>query len=179
MVIAMRHTRASPGIGPTTRVSAMRIILVLSLVALVAVAPIHSGETPEALALSRLKQHNARLAWSPNPIKVDIDCDGKQDYVFLAQDAESASVGVVLGRNTTSITVRRFGVSSSDQDELCAVPATIAPEPLDYDPTDAVGKLPGFARSKQCTAFVLSDGQCDPFHFFWNKKTGRLDWWRL
>lgn len=157
----------------------MRITLVLSFVALVAVAPSHPGETTEAHALSRLKQHNARLAWSPKPIQVDIDCDGKQDYVFLAQDAESASVGVVLGREAASISVRRFAVSSSDQDDLCAVPATIEPESMDYDPTDAVGKLPGFVRSKQCTAFVLSDGQCDPFHFFWNKKTGRLDWWRL
>ena len=157
----------------------MRIILVLSFAALVAVAPIHSGETTEALALSRLKQHNPGLAWSSHPIQVDIDCDGKQDYVFLAQDAKSASVGVVLGRATSPITVRSFAVSSSDQDDLCAVPATIEPESLDYDPTDAVGELPGFARSKRCTAFVLSDGQCDPFHFFWNKKTGRLDWWRL
>lgn len=161
------------------RSSRALISLVVSLTMSAATAAPNIGDGAAAAALDLLRRQDSRLVWSPKPVVIDIDCDGKRDFVFIAQSSNAASVGVVLGRKTNRVTVLTFAVDSSDQDSLCAVPVSIEPEPLDYDPTDAVGKLPGFVRSKSGTAFVLSDGECDPFHFYWNNKDGRLDWWRL
>jgi hypothetical protein len=146
---------------------------------LIAVGPVFSGEDNAALALNRLRQHSPDRAWSPDALRVDIDGDRLPDFVFIAQDSASVSVAIVLGRKTRQVTIETFAVASSDQNALCAMPASIVSESLDYDPTDAVGVLSGFVRSKHSTGFILSDGQCDPFHFFWNKTQQRLDWWRL
>jgi hypothetical protein len=29
-----------------------------------------------------------------------------------------------------------------------------------------------------CKGLNLGEGDCDSIHFFWNAKSGHLDWWR-
>jgi hypothetical protein len=112
-------------------------------------------------------------------LKIDIDSDGKPDYVFLSQDAKSATVGLVMGEKGHGVLVQTFPIGDPSQDSLCAAPAAIAKESLDYDPKDSVGAIPGFRRTKSGVGFILGGGECDVFHFFWNTSTNKLDWWRL
>jgi len=134
----------------------------------------------EADALKLLQRASPNFVWDPSSaLKIDIDADGKPDYVFLSQDAKSATVGLVLGKAGRSVLVQTFPIGDPSQDSLCAAPAGIARESLDHDPTDAVGAIPGFRRTKSGVGFILGGGECDVFHFFWNTKTNKLDWWRL
>ena len=134
----------------------------------------------EADALKRLQQASPDHIWdSASALRIDIDSDGKPDYVFLSQDSKSATVGLVLGKMGAGVLVQTFPIGDPSQDSLCSAPAGISRESLNYDPTDAVGEIPGFKRSRTGVAFLLGGGECDVFHFFWNTVTKKLDWWRL
>jgi len=112
-------------------------------------------------------------------LRVDADCDGKPDQVFLSQDDRAASVRVVFGEVKRRPAQFRFEASRSSQDAVCTMPVHVESESLDYDPSkEGVGELPGFRRSKTCSAFALVDGECDSIHFYWNHKARRLQWWR-
>jgi hypothetical protein len=135
----------------------------------------HSGESSEAVAFQKLTKAHPKIAWSTPPVRIDIDCDGKPDYAFIAQTAKSAWVGVVRGRVNTPIAKLSFGESPASQGGLCLLPAKLEIESLDYDPTEAVGELPGFTRSRTCKSFRLTGGECDSFHFFGIRKQTSLN----
>jgi hypothetical protein len=150
------------------------------LIALVLVLLTTSVLASESDALKRLQRASPNHMWDRSgALTIDIDSDGKPDYVFLSQDSKSATIGLVLGKRGLRVLVRSFPMGDPLQDGLCATPAGIAKESLDYDPTDDVGANAGFRRSKTGTGFILGGGECDVFHFFWNTKTDNLDWWRL
>ena len=112
------------------------------------------------------------------PLIVDIDCDGKPDKVSLSQSTESAKVRVIFGNRLHKPATFSFNASRGRPDAFCTLPVRVQAESLDYDPSEAVGKIPGFQRSKTCLAFALADDQCDSLHFYWNHKTKKLEWWR-
>ncbi len=131
-------------------------------------------------ALQRLRHADRTHAWQARgALRIDIDADGRPDYVFLSQDAHAATVGLVLGRTDRAVSVRSFAIADSTEDSLCAAPASIDSESLDYDPYDTPGSIAGFQRRRNGTGFILGGGECDVFHFFWNADTHALDWWRL
>jgi hypothetical protein len=138
--------------------------------------PIDVG--PDA-AFVRLSKAHPDVVWTNSPIRIDIDCDGNADYAFLAQTPSSAFVGLVRGKPKSVVAMLKFEASPGSQGGLYYLPAIIEVESLDYDPTDAVGPLPGFFRSQSCTGSRISGGECDSFHFYWDKRTSRLSWWRL
>lgn len=112
-------------------------------------------------------------------LQVDVDCDGKPDSVFLYQDERAASVRVVFGNTKRRPARFRFTLSPGSQGAVCKMPVRLDIESLDYDPSEEdVGELPGFSRSKTCVTFVLSDGECDSVHFYWNHNEHKLQWWR-
>jgi hypothetical protein len=139
----------------------------------------YGGE--ETAAFERLKKIAPKADWAvEKALKVDIDCDGKRDYVFLSQNQKYAQIGLVLGRKDgQSVFIQKIPFNKPNQDSLCEAPASIESESLDYDPTGAVGELPGFVPSKSCSSFILAGGECDVFHFFWNHKNNKPEWWRL
>ena len=130
-------------------------------------------------AFIRLSKAHTEVTWSNSPIRIDIDCDGKADYAFLAQTPTTAFVGLVRGKPKAAVAMLKFEVAPDSQGGLCYLPSKIEAESLDYDPTEAVVPLSGFARSNTCNGFTLSGGDCDSFHFYWDKNTNRLSWWRL
>lgn len=152
------------------------LLLIVSFAFSGAAWPSDSG--PDA-AFVRLSKAHPNVVWTNSPIRIDIDCDGNADYAFLAQTPSTAFVGLVRGKPKTAVAMLKFEASPGSQAGVCYLPAKIEAESLDYDPTDAVGSLPGFSRSKTCTGFTLSGGECDLFHFYWDKHTNRLSWWRL
>lgn len=148
----------------------------------VALATFASLAVADAIEATKVLQKVAhRTPWnSKSAITVDIDCDGKADYVLLSQTKDRATVGLVLGKaKGQKVFVQNIAIAKPMQESLCASPAELESESLDYDPTDAVGKLPGFKPSETCSAFILSGGECDSFHFYWDHQHHRLTWWRL
>lgn len=122
------------------------------------------------------------VTWDKEAIvEIDINCDGKRDYALLGKSKRGVTVAVIVGPVSTKSRIESFEffVGKNSQDSLCKLPAKLLIESLDYDPTEAVGKLPGFRRSKKCNAFALADGVCDSFHFYWDHQENTLEWWRL
>jgi hypothetical protein len=121
------------------------------------------------------------LAWH-HEHSIDLDCDGKRDEVFTAKDAAQYYVAAVVARKggKPKINVLQFKLSGSTQDSFCGSPEPLQTESMDYDPVEDLGSTPeGYRRSARCQGLYLSAGECDPFHLYWNYKTGELGWWRL
>lgn len=134
----------------------------------------------EQSARMLLERSVPSVAWNKaTALRIDIDSDGKPDYVFLTQDAKSASLGLVLGGHGRQVITKTFGIGGQSQSDLCSGTASIVAESLDYDPTDEAGTVAGFRRSKSGSSFALHGGECDAFHFYWNATTKDLAWWRL
>lgn len=157
----------------------MRSLISSLSLALVSFASLAFADATDAT--KTLQKVVPSVPWSSqSAIAVDIDCDGKTDYVLLSQTKHRASVGLVLGKTKgRKVFVQEIAIAKPKQESLCAGPAELDSESLDYDPTDAVGDLPGFKSSKTCSAFVLSGGECDSFHFYWDHQHHNLTWWRL
>jgi hypothetical protein len=152
------------------------LILCLSLVAEAKAAE----ATNEIFQIVSKRMQN--IIWDETSIvEVDINCDGKKDYAILGKSRQGVTVALVVGpvSKESKIQSLKFLVGKRSQDSLCQLPAKLRIESLDYGPTEAVGKLPGFRSSKECNAFGLTDDTCDSFHFYWNHQTNTLDWWRL
>lgn len=134
----------------------------------------------EPAALAAAARAAPQVRWdAASAHRMDIDCDGKPDYALLGRAGGKVYVGIVRGPlEGARAHVFTFGVGQS-QESVCEPTAKLRPESLDYDPKEAVGELPGFRRSKRCTAVALADEACDAFHFYWNHGTGRPDWWRM
>ncbi|MGO9270429.1 MAG: hypothetical protein ACLQOO_09285 [Terriglobia bacterium] len=119
-------------------------------------------------------------------LTADINGDGEIDHAFqglqVNGDNKKVFVAVVYGPAETKaqVDILEFGVGGASESDLCALPAKLTTESLDYDPTEEVGgPVPGFERSKTTRGLNLAEGNCDSFHLFWDHQSHRLDWWRL
>jgi hypothetical protein len=147
-------------------------VLIASLVG-VGVASAQSKDGLRVLATAR-----PEVRWSAaTGLKGDFDCDGQPDQAFLGRAGGRVYVGVVRSGHRMP-EILDFAVNPGVQEAICAEPAVLRIESLDYDPAKAVGEIPGFRRSKTCKGLRLEGGECDSVHFFWNHKTKRLEWWR-
>lgn len=117
-------------------------------------------------------------AMDPRTVVADVDCDGTPDKIVLRQDSKQVRVDITFGALRRKPAAFTFAVSSGTEAGVCSIPVRLEIESLDYDPSDAVGHVEGFSRSMTCKGFVLDDDRCDPVHFYWNRKTKRLAWWR-
>jgi hypothetical protein len=130
-------------------------------------------------ALHLLSLSRPDIQWdAKSALRADFDCDGSLDEAFLGRSAGKVYVGVVRA-GVEQPEILEFGVDPSRQAAICQEPAKLAIESLDYDPTEEVGRIDGFVRSRRCKGLVLSGGECDEIHLFWNHKTKHVTWWRL
>jgi hypothetical protein len=143
-------------------------ILVLSIIYL----PVQHARCEQAgLVLKAVSSSRPEVSWDKaSLIEADINCDGQIDYALRGSDAKGIYVAVVYGPTVSQagIGFLYFGIGTQAQDSLCGTPAKLEYENLDYDPTEAVGEVPGFVRSNTCGGLLFYDGQCDPFHIYWN-----------
>lgn len=129
-------------------------------------------------ALERLSESRPNVRWeTKSGLRADVDCDGRPDQAFLGRSGGRVYVGVVRAA-AQKPEILDFAVDAGIQKAICAEPAKLVVESLDYDPTDAVGPIDGFHRSRRCRGLELSGGECDPIHLFWNHASKNLDWWR-
>jgi hypothetical protein len=111
-------------------------------------------------------------------LRGDFDGDGRVDQALLGRGPKRVFVGVVYSSGGKP-DILEFAISSGQQAAICSEPAKLEVESLDYDPSDTVGKLEGFERSRTAKGLRLSGGECDDVHLFWNHITKHLGWWRL
>jgi hypothetical protein len=155
---------------------------------LIAVALLGSalGQAAEAQPRSSNKQEALRLLLASRPdikwdlksaLNADIDCDRAPDKIFLGRAAGKIYVGVVRAA-IKEPEILEFRVGFHAQDGICQEPAKLGIESLDYDPADEIGELDGFRRSRRCKGLLLSGGECDPIHLYWNYNVKHMGWWR-
>jgi hypothetical protein len=129
-------------------------------------------------ALERLSEARPNVRWETKRVlRADFDCDGRTDQAFLGRYGGRVYVGVVRAA-AEKPEILDFAVDAAIQEAICAEPAKLAIESLNYDPTDGVGPIDGFHRSHTCKGLELSGGECDSIHLFWNHASKSLDWWR-
>lgn len=128
--------------------------------------------------LDRLSEAVPGVQWdAKSGLRADLDCDGRADQAFLGRNAGRVYVGLVRAA-ATKPEILDFAVDAGSQKAICAEPAKLVVESLNYDPTEAVGPIDGFRRSRTCKGLRLSGGECDSVHLFWNHASKSLDWWR-
>ena len=138
-----------------------------------------AAQAQDTAAFKTLAAFEPGVQWeAASELTADIDCDGRSDQALLGRGEGRVYVGVIVSSRTRP-EILGFGVGSGFHDAICAEPAILRVESLDYDPKKAGGRVDGFRRSKRCKGLRLSGGQCDSIHFFWNHRTKELDWWRL
>jgi hypothetical protein len=141
---------------------------------------VHSPRPDQAFRLVQKKAPN--VSWDRESLlKGKFNPDDKIDYALLGQQGKSkAFVAVVYSpvEPNAQVDILEFGVGQ-DQGSICQLPAHLKLESLDYDPSDEVGTIPGFRRSRKVMGLNLAGGDCDSFHLFWNYQSHHLDWWRL
>jgi hypothetical protein len=146
------------------------------------VAPLPQSHAAVVSAESALQHRSAarpEVRWdAKSGVRADFDCDERPDRAFLGRNAGRVYVGLVRAAGQKP-EILEFAVSAAVQEAICAEPAKLAIESLDYDPTEAVGTIDGFRRSRTCKGLRLSGGECDSIHLFWNHASKSLDSWPL
>ena len=118
------------------------------------------------------------MRWdAKNPLRADFDCDGRLDLAFLGRHQGRVYVGVVRA-SAEEPEILDFAVDPRIQEAICAEPAMLEIESLEYDTKVSVGPINGVKGSRSCKGLVLSGGECDSIHLFWSAETHSLDWWR-
>ena len=118
-----------------------------------------------------------RLALRAIALSGDIDCDGRPDQAVLGRRDGKVFVGVVVSSKSRP-EILGFAVGASIHDAICAEPAALQVESLNYTPKKSAGRIEGFRRSTRCEGLRLAAAQCESIHVFWNHKIDELDWWR-
>lgn len=144
--------------------------------------PRETGLPESEQVLKLLHRKAPSVKWDMKSIlRGEFNPDYQADFAMLGQEGKTkVFVGVVYGpvASNAKVDILEFGVGQ-DQGSICQLPAHLAPESLNYDPADEVGKIPGFRPSKRVEGLNLTGGECDSFHIFWNYKSRHLDWWRM
>ena len=120
------------------------------------------------------------VAWTA-AARMDVNCDGRKDEVFVGQDATRYYVAAVLAPVTSQseATYVVFLSSGESQDSFCGAPEALEEESLDVDIVEILGDEPeGWQRSSTCKGLGLVAGECDRVHLYWNRVAERLSWWR-
>ena len=155
------------------RVALLFLALVSAGLAQVADRP--SANSQQRTALRLLATAAPDVQWDLSSlIRGDIACDGRSDQAYVGHAKSKIYVGLYRAR-TGKAQILEFHVDGIHQDAICRETAKLTVEALDYDPDL---DLRGYEKSKICKGLILSDGACDPLHFFWNHATSMMNWWR-
>jgi hypothetical protein len=124
----------------------------LWLIVLASIGCSGSGPSRASVPLERLTASVPTAKWlEQSQVQDDFDCDGRPDVAYLGHQDSDVLVGIV-GTSAGEAQVLRFGVAAGRQDAICAEPATLTVESMDYDPADdpELGSIEGFIPSATC-----------------------------
>ena len=124
--------------------------------------------------LASLKDAAPNANWDERSVLYDdFDCDGVRDLAALGRRDGGVAVGVARASGGPPA-ILEFALSGSVQAAICAEPARLQTESQEQ-PDDS---LEGFRASRTCKGLVLSGGECDPVHIYWNHERKGVGWWR-
>jgi hypothetical protein len=129
--------------------------------------------------LAALRESKPAVQWDATSVKqADVNGDGIQDTIVVGYDTTSVWLGFVPGTKSRSAApafTQQFSVGQS-QSSFCAKRVHIELHPTDCDGNGR--NLPGCKVVKGASEFSLVDGECDSFHFYWDRAKMMLRWWR-
>ena len=139
---------------------------------------------------SILSKKEPTVEWNAkSQISGDFDYDGTIDYALRGRKGKFFVLGIVKGALSGKSKYRtmKFGEDAGDQGSLCSVKsAIITVDDINKDYVDFASEYleADYARrlrsvSKNSKGIVISDGNCDAFHIFWDKKYKLFTWWRV
>jgi hypothetical protein len=107
-------------------------------------------------------------------VSADFTCRGRQEQAILGTTSKEILIAVFINGVGQTPEVLRYSSAVRD-----ARTAKLTIESLDYDPTEDIGELPGFRRSRTCKGLNLTDERIDSAHIYWNHVAKRFgDWVR-
>jgi len=134
------------------------------------------GSDPQA-ALNALRAANPAITWNAGSAKTaDFDCDGKADTVVIGAEKGQVVVGVEWGAPKKPPALLTFPIGTL-QDGFSEQAKTIDTFLLDCKNGEG-RRLIGCRITPACREFSVSDGDTDPFNFYWDAARGALRWWR-
>ncbi len=115
---------------------------------------------------------------SSRALTLDFDRDGKPDFAAFGLGKKQAALAIRFGSGKSELMA--FPISSEKQFAICGTQeASISSEKQSTGYFEEAGEVPdGYQVCEKCYQIVISGGMCDPLHFFWNKKSGAINWWR-
>ena len=137
-----------------------------------------AGQANRPTIPAALTNRMPAVVWdAASRISADINDDQKPDEVFLGRANGRIYVGIVLGGPQAVYTLD-FAIDSGQQAAICAEPASLVTESMDYDPMPIVGRIPGLRSSNRYSGLRLSGGGCDSIHIYWDFEPNEPRWWR-
>lgn len=111
-------------------------------------------------------------------VEVDLDRSGRKDAARLGIAA--GSVGLLVTIDDVPLPVIDIPVDGSMQFGICGgSDLGIRVEAQSEAPLEALGETPrGYEICATCVEIVVSGGDCDPLHFYWDVTARTLAWWR-
>jgi hypothetical protein len=164
--------------GRTMNFEALRNMLLVAVLSSLAVLHSLAASAANLTPSDAAKQLFPDYEWQTPALTGDFRCDGKFGYALLGLTKTEALVIVFLeglDHAPEKIAVTR--------DPLSDDPMTLSDYSLDISDNEfkeMIGAVPeGFRRSKHCKGLSLTDGDTDPYNFYWNKKIKSFSMWRL
>jgi len=124
---------------------------------------------------------SASLLADKSIFSMDIDCDGIAENVTLEISEQNFVVSVVTSSNgkSTSLT---FGLDQpSRQDAICGTSPMLSARTAETEEghINMFGEIvDGYNYSPACKELIVSGGDCDPIHVFFDHKRDTLNWLR-
>jgi len=130
-------------------------------------------------SLEDIKSANPLYEWSnARTLSFDFDRDGKPDFAAFGLGKKHAALAIRFGSGKSKLVA--FPISAGKQFAICGTQeAAISFEKQSGGYFEESGEVPdGYEVCEKCYQIVVSGGMCDPLHFYWNKKSGSINWWR-
>lgn len=111
-------------------------------------------------------------------IEADLNRNGQMDSVRLG--IADGGVGLLVTIDATALPVIDIPIDGSRQFGICpGSDPSISLAAQSEAPLNALGEMPeGYEICPDCFEIVVSGGECDAVHFYWNTTTRQLAWWR-
>ena len=117
--------------------------------------------------------------WRPAlSVEADFDRDGQADSAQLGVAPEAVGLRVIV--NSRPLPIIDIPIDGSKQFGICpgSEPGIRLAAQSDAPP-NALGESPqGYEVCEDCIEIVVTGGECDPLHFYWDTSTKQLAWWR-
>jgi hypothetical protein len=132
------------------------------------------------LASAAVGAHQSATYEWPSSLTVELDLDrnGQVDSAQLGIAPERVGLRVTV--NSKLLPVIEIPVDGSKQFGICPGSGpSISLTAQSEAPLNALGETPrGYEICEDCIEIVVSGGECDPLHFYWDTTTNQLVWWR-